>query len=101
MLGFDHGQDTVGKVATFMFCERFLLKSAKDRILGVDPPLGQHVPPHAWYETTCLPIRELWLCVSFESNGKGYGNTWDPPSARGAWDGESLVECKIGPKEPL
>jgi hypothetical protein len=29
-----------------------ILKSAKDRILGVDTP-GQQVPPHVWYGTTC------------------------------------------------
>jgi hypothetical protein len=33
-----------------------MLKSAKDRILGVDPA-GQHVPPRVRYGTTCLPIR--------------------------------------------
>jgi hypothetical protein len=29
-----------------------MLKSAKDRIVGVDTP-GQHVPPHVWYEIAC------------------------------------------------
>jgi hypothetical protein len=33
-----------------------MLKSAKDRILGVDP-LGQQVPPRVWYGTACLLIR--------------------------------------------
>jgi hypothetical protein len=33
-----------------------VLKSAKDRILGVDT-LGQHVPPCVQYGTTCLLIR--------------------------------------------
>jgi hypothetical protein len=37
MPGFEQGQDTVGKVATFMVCEWFLLESAKDRFLVVDP----------------------------------------------------------------
>jgi hypothetical protein len=37
MSGFEQGQDTVEKVATFMVCGRFLLESAKDRFLGVDP----------------------------------------------------------------
>jgi hypothetical protein len=32
-----------------------MLKSAKDRILGVDTP-GQHVPPRVQYEMTCLLI---------------------------------------------
>jgi hypothetical protein len=90
----------VGKVATFMVCGRFLLESAKDRFLGVDP-LGQHIPPHVWYGMTCLLIRELWVCVLFESNGEGYGYIWDPPSARGARDGETLAECNIDPKEHL
>jgi hypothetical protein len=34
---FEQGQDTVGKVATFMVCGWFLLESAKDRFLGVEP----------------------------------------------------------------
>jgi hypothetical protein len=33
-----------------------MLESAKGRILGVDT-LGQHVPPHVQYGTTCLLIR--------------------------------------------
>jgi hypothetical protein len=33
-----------------------MLESSKDRILGVDT-LGQHVPPHIRYGTTCLLIR--------------------------------------------
>jgi hypothetical protein len=52
---------------------QFLLESAKDQFLGVDPPPGQHVPPRVRYGTACLLIRELWLCVLFESNGEGYG----------------------------
>jgi hypothetical protein len=35
-----------------------MLKSAKDRILGVDTP-GQHVQPRVQYGTTCLLIRDL------------------------------------------
>jgi hypothetical protein len=34
-----------------------MLKSAKDRVIGVDTP-GQQVPPHVQYETTCLLIRD-------------------------------------------
>jgi hypothetical protein len=56
MLGFEQGQDTVGKVATFMVYGWFLLESAKDRFLGVDPP-GQHVPLGVWNGTTCSLIR--------------------------------------------
>jgi hypothetical protein len=37
---------------------------------------------------------ELWVCVLFEINGEGYGYTWDPPSATGAREGETLAECK-------
>jgi hypothetical protein len=33
-----------------------MLKSAKDRILGVDTP-GQHVSPRVRYGTACLLIR--------------------------------------------
>jgi hypothetical protein len=33
-----------------------MLESAKDRILGVNPP-GQHVPPRVRYVTACLLIR--------------------------------------------
>jgi hypothetical protein len=72
MAGFEQGQDTVGKVATFMVCGQFLLESAKDGFLGVDP-LGQHVPPRVRYGMTCLLNRKLWVCVLFESNGEGYG----------------------------
>jgi hypothetical protein len=35
---FEQGHDTVGKVATFMVCGWFLLESAKDQFLGVNPP---------------------------------------------------------------
>jgi hypothetical protein len=58
MPGFDQGQDTVGKVATFVVGGRFMLESVKDWFLGVDPP-GHHVPPRVQYGTTCLLIREL------------------------------------------
>jgi hypothetical protein len=40
-----------------------MLKSAKDGILGVDPP-GQHVPPRVWYGMACLLIRYAIGCVS-------------------------------------
>jgi hypothetical protein len=44
--------ETVGfyKVKWFV-----MLKSAKDRILGVDTP-GQHVQPRVWYGMACLLI---------------------------------------------
>jgi hypothetical protein len=34
-----------------------MLKSAKDRVIGVDTP-GQQVSPHVRYGTTCLLIRD-------------------------------------------
>jgi hypothetical protein len=35
-----------------------MLKSAKDRVIGVDTP-GQQVPPRVQYGTTCLLIRNV------------------------------------------
>jgi hypothetical protein len=35
-----------------------IFESAKDRIIGVDT-LGQQVPPHVRYGTTCLLIRDV------------------------------------------
>jgi hypothetical protein len=35
-----------------------MLKSAKDRVLGVDTP-GQQVSPHVWYGMTFLLIRDV------------------------------------------
>jgi hypothetical protein len=40
-----------------------MLESAKDRILGVDPP-GQHVAPRVRYGMACLLIRYAIGCVS-------------------------------------
>jgi hypothetical protein len=40
-----------------------MVESAKDQIIGVDT-LGQHVPPHVRYGTTCLLIRYAIACVS-------------------------------------
>jgi hypothetical protein len=37
MQEFEQGHDMVGEVAIFMVCEWFLLESAKDWLLGVDP----------------------------------------------------------------
>jgi hypothetical protein len=34
-----------------------MLKSAKDRVIGVDTP-GQQVPPHVRYGMSCLLIRD-------------------------------------------
>jgi hypothetical protein len=58
--------------ARLEWCRRFgfrqvmwlvMLKSVKDRILGVDPP-GQHVPPCVRYGMACLLIRYAIGCVS-------------------------------------
>jgi hypothetical protein len=35
-----------------------MLKSAKDRVIGVDT-LGQQVSPRVWYRMTCLLIRDV------------------------------------------
>jgi hypothetical protein len=59
------------------------------------------VPPRVQYRMTYLLIREFCVCVLFESNREGYGYTYDLHGARSAQDGESLGECKTGPKEPL
>jgi hypothetical protein len=40
-----------------------MLESAKDRVLGVDPP-GQQVPPRVLYGTACLLIRYAIGCES-------------------------------------
>jgi hypothetical protein len=56
----------VGMVETVGFRQvmwLIMLESAKDRILGVDPP-GQHVPPRVQYGTACLLIRYAIGCVS-------------------------------------
>jgi hypothetical protein len=44
-----------------------MLKSAKDQILGLDPP-GQQVPPRVRYGTACLLIRYAigWVSCSVE-----------------------------------
>jgi hypothetical protein len=40
-----------------------MLKSAKDRVIGVDTP-GQQVPPHVRYGMACLLIRDAVGSVS-------------------------------------
>jgi hypothetical protein len=47
--------DTVGIHQVMWF---FMLESAKDRVIGVDP-LGQQVSPRVRYGTTCLLIRDV------------------------------------------
>jgi hypothetical protein len=41
-----------------------ILKSAKNRVLGVDTP-GQQVSPRVWYGTTFLLIRDVVESVSY------------------------------------
>jgi hypothetical protein len=41
-----------------------MLESAKDRVLGVDPP-GQQVSLHVWYGMACLIIRDAVGSVPF------------------------------------
>jgi hypothetical protein len=45
--------ETVGVRQVMWFV---MLKSTKDRVIGVDTP-GQQVPPRVWYGMTCLLIR--------------------------------------------
>jgi hypothetical protein len=61
-----------------------MLESAKDRVIRVDT-LGQQVPPHVLYETTCLLIRNTVGSVPC-SNECGFGVVTRPGShgARGA-----------------
>jgi hypothetical protein len=40
-----------------------MLKSAKDRVIGVDTP-GQQVTPRVWYGMNCLIIRDVVGSVS-------------------------------------
>jgi hypothetical protein len=35
-----------------------MLKSTKDQVIRVDTP-GQQVPPHVWYGTACLLIKDV------------------------------------------
>jgi hypothetical protein len=60
------GLSKVGMVEMVGLCQVVwfvMLKSAKDRILGVDI-LGQYVSPHVRYGTACLLIRYAMGCVS-------------------------------------
>jgi hypothetical protein len=52
--------DTVGVRQVMWF---IMLKSAKDRVIGVDTP-GQQVPPRVRYGTACLLIGDVMGCVS-------------------------------------
>jgi hypothetical protein len=72
----DPGEDRCCGLSKVGMVERFgfrlvtwlvMLESAKDRILGVDPP-GQQVPPRVRYGMTCLLIRYAigWVSCSVE-----------------------------------
>jgi hypothetical protein len=54
-----------------------MLKSGKDRVIGVDTP-GQQVPPCVQYGTTCLLIRDVvgsvpWRKVYNCHDSRAYG----------------------------
>jgi hypothetical protein len=46
-----------------------MIKSAKDRVLGVDTP-GQQVPSRIRYGTTCLIIRDAVESVAYSNEWK-------------------------------
>jgi hypothetical protein len=46
-----------------------MLKSAKDRVIGVDTP-GQQVSPHVRYGTACLLIRDVVGSVPYSDEWK-------------------------------
>jgi hypothetical protein len=52
--------ETVGYRQVMWFV---MLKSAKDRVLGVDTP-GQQVPPRIRYGMACLLIKDIVGCES-------------------------------------
>jgi hypothetical protein len=66
-----------------------MLESAKDWILGVDPP-GQHVPPRIQYGTACLLIRYATGSVSCSVDWGWLPSLW--PSLWTAW----TTWCKRG-----
>jgi hypothetical protein len=52
-----------------------MLESAKDQILGVDPP-GQYVPPRVRYETACLLINYAIGSVSCSVEWRCLPSVW-------------------------
>jgi hypothetical protein len=88
----DHGEDRcydlskVGMVETVGFRQEMwhvMLKSAKDRILGVDTP-GQHMPPRVRYGTACWLIRKTLVSMSCRKRETGMAMPTRPQGARGA-----------------
>jgi hypothetical protein len=68
-----------------------LLKSAKDRILGVDTP-KQPVPPRVRYVMTCLIIEDAIGGVScWVAWGRALCLAWNPHGARGGCVGETIA----------
>jgi hypothetical protein len=60
-----------------------MLKSTKDRVIGVGTP-GQQVLPRVWYGTSCLEIRDAVGSVPFSDEWKiGVGTHLGSHSARG------------------
>jgi hypothetical protein len=61
-----------------------MLESAKDRVIGVDTP-EQQVPPHVWYGTACLLIRDVGGSVPCSDEWEfGIVTRPDSHGARGA-----------------
>jgi hypothetical protein len=72
------GLSKVGMVETIGFRQVMwlvMLGSAKDQILGVDPP-GQHVPLCVRYGMTCLLIRYAIGCVSCSVEWAWLSSLW-------------------------
>jgi hypothetical protein len=106
---FDSGEDRccglskVGMVETVGFHQVMwlvMLKSAKDRILGVDTP-GQLVPSRVRYGTACWLIRKALVRMSYQKRGTGMAIPMRPQGARGAMrvfcctqEGETLAIVK-------
>jgi hypothetical protein len=67
----------------------FLLESAKDQFLGVDP-LGQHVPPRVRYGMACWLMRKALVSLSCWMSRIGMAIPTRPQGARGTW-GYSVV----------
>jgi hypothetical protein len=83
-----------GMVETVRICQMMclvILKSAKDRILGVDAP-GQLVPPYVWYGMACLLIRTAIGCESCSVVCRKMQNViWSSMCKRGSNHEETLA----------
>jgi hypothetical protein len=107
---FDPGEDRccglskVGMVETVGLRQEMCLvmvKSTKDRVLGVDTP-GQHVPPRVRYGMACWLIRKALVSLSCRKRGTGMAIPMRPQGARGDWGytlyptGANLSNCERG-----